>query len=69
MVKSLAEEIRGSAVGKNWTGTFVRRYKTQLKSAYLRNIDNLRFSAEYIPMFILFFQLVYYLMLLFLFFN
>lgn len=58
IVRSLAEEIRGAPVGKNWTSQFVHRHNTKLKSAYLRNIDNLRFSAEHIPMFILFFQLV-----------
>ena len=58
MVKSLAEEIRGTSVGKNWTGQFVRRYKDLLKSGYLRNLDDLRVTAEYAPMFKHFFQLV-----------
>ncbi|KAF4625745.1 hypothetical protein G7Y89_g12419 [Cudoniella acicularis] len=55
IVKNLAEEIRGASVGKNWVGQFVRRHGIRLKSLYLRNIDNLRVSAEYAPMFILFF--------------
>ena len=59
IVRNLAEEIRREPVGKNWTGQFVKRHKLRLKSAYLRNIDNVRFSAEYAPMFILFFQLVF----------
>jgi hypothetical protein len=59
IVRNLAEEIRGAPVGKNWTGQFVKRYKDRLKSAYLRNIDNLCVSAEYAPMFILFFILVF----------
>jgi len=55
IVRNLAEEIRREPVGKNWTGQFVKRHKLRLKSVYLRNIDNVRFSAEYAPMFILFF--------------
>jgi hypothetical protein len=65
IVRNLAEEIRGEYVGKNWTGQFVKRHKDRLKSAYLRNIDNIRFSAEYAPMFILFFTLVFVLFVLF----
>ncbi|KAF4627253.1 hypothetical protein G7Y89_g10904 [Cudoniella acicularis] len=55
IVKNLAEEIKGASVGKNWVGQFVKRHGIRLKSLYLRNIDNLRVSAEYAPMFILFF--------------
>jgi hypothetical protein len=40
IVKNLAEEIRGCAVGKNWTANFVARHKDVLKSVYLRTIDN-----------------------------
>jgi Tc5 transposase DNA-binding domain len=58
IVRNLAEEIRRQPVGKNWVGQFCKRHKLRLKSAYLRNIDNIRVSAEYAPMFILFFQLV-----------
>src|SRR5205814_9729214 len=47
IVRNLAEEIAGSSVGKNWTGTFIGRHKERLKSLYLRNIDNLRTKAEY----------------------
>ena len=54
IVRNLAEEIAGSSVGKNWTGTFIRRHKERLKSLYLRNIDNLRTKAEYAPLFQLF---------------
>lgn len=57
-VRNLAEEIRGEPVGKNWSGQFVQRYKDCLTSLYLRNIDNLRVSSEYAPMFTLFFTLV-----------
>jgi hypothetical protein len=65
IVRNLAKEIRGEPVGKNWTGQFVKRHNLRLKSAYLRNIDNIRVSAEYAPMFILFFQLVFVLFALF----
>jgi hypothetical protein len=58
IVRNLAEEIRGAKVGKNWTGQFIRRHRDRLRSLYLRNIDNLRVTAEYAPMFTLFFALV-----------
>jgi hypothetical protein len=58
IVRNLAEEIRGAPVGKNWTGQFIQRHKTELKSMYLRNIDNLRVAAEYAPAFELFFDTV-----------
>ena len=58
IVRNLVEEIRGEKVGKNWTGQFIRRHKNRLRSLYLRNIDNLRVTAEYAPMFTLFFALV-----------
>lgn len=58
IVKNLAEEIRGAEVGKNWVAHFCKRHQLRLKSAYLRNIENLRTSAEYAPMFVLFFTMV-----------
>jgi transposase len=58
IVKNLAEEMRGARVSKNWVGGFVKRHGIRLKSLYLRNIDNLRASAEYAPMFQLFFSVV-----------
>ena len=58
IVRNLAEEIRGDKVGKNWVGQFVKRHGIRLKSLYLRNIDNLRASAEYTLMFQLFFSVV-----------
>ena len=58
IVRNLAEEIINTSVGKNWTGQFVQRHKKQLKSLYLRNIDNLRTKAEYAPMFKHFYDLV-----------
>ena len=58
MVKNLAEEMILRPVGKNWTGQFVKRHQDRLESIYLRNIDNMRTQAEYLPMFKLFFDLV-----------
>jgi len=58
MVKNFAEEIIGRDVGKNWVGQFVKRHQSELKSLYLRNIDNLRAKGEYGPTYKLFFDLV-----------
>ena len=58
MVKNFAEEIIGRAVGKNWVGQFITRHQKELKSLYLRNIDNLRVKGEYTPAYQLFFDLV-----------
>jgi Tc5 transposase DNA-binding domain len=58
VVKNLAEEIRGCQVGKNWTGSFVQRHQKELKSLYLRCIDNLRVKGEYPPAYQLFYDLV-----------
>ncbi len=60
MVKNFAEEIIGREVGKNWVGQFCRRHQTELKSLYLRNIENLRVKSEYGPTYKLFFDLVEY---------
>jgi len=57
-VKNLAEENKGGSVGKNRVSTFLKHHNMKLKSLYLRNMENLRFSAEYAPMFKLFFALV-----------
>ena len=58
MVKNLAEEIAGCPIGKNWVGGFVKRHSDQLKSHYLRTIDNCRKKAEYVPRFQEFFDCV-----------
>jgi Tc5 transposase DNA-binding domain len=60
MVKNFAEEIIGRSVGKNWVGQFCRRHQNELKSLYLRNIDNLRIKGEYGPTYKLFYDLVEY---------
>jgi hypothetical protein len=59
MVQNLAKEMVGQPVGKNWTGQFIKRYKDQLQSIYLRNIDNMRTQAEYALIIQHFFDLVY----------
>ena len=58
IVKNLAEEIIGQEVNKNWTAHFVHRYRGQLKSLYLRNIDSLRAKSEYGPLYKHFFEMV-----------
>jgi hypothetical protein len=58
IVKNLAEEIRGRAVGKNWTASFVARHKHELKSLYLKSIDNKRVKGEYSPAYKHFYKLV-----------
>jgi len=63
MVQNIAEEMIGWAVGKNWTGQFVKRYKDRLQSVYLRNIDNMWTQSEYAPMIQHFFDLVYWFLL------
>jgi hypothetical protein len=65
IVRNLAEEIRGCPVGKNWTTSFVRRHKCELKSLYLKSIDNKRAKGEYSPVYELFYQLVQYYFALF----
>jgi len=46
IVKNLAEEIIKRPVGKNWVSSFVYRHKDELKSVYLRTMDNLRIKAD-----------------------
>src|SRR5438045_4722332 len=59
MVQNIAEEMIGRAVGKNWTGQFVKRYKDRLQRVYLRNIDNMTIQSDYLPIIQHFFDLVY----------
>ena len=54
----LAEEIRGCAVGKNWTASFVRRHNHKLKSLYLNCIDNKCAKGKFLPAYELFYKLV-----------
>ena len=49
MVRNLAEEMVQGSLGKNWTGQFVRRHQNILKSTYLRNMDQTRVKADYLP--------------------
>jgi hypothetical protein len=59
MVRNMAEEMIGDAVGKNWTGEFVKRHSDKIMSVYLRNIDRARQTAEYVPVFEQFYDLVW----------
>jgi hypothetical protein len=58
MVRNFAEEMIGRVVGKNWVSQFCQRHQSELKSLYLRNIENLRVKGEYSPTYKLFFDLV-----------
>jgi DDE superfamily endonuclease len=58
IVKNLTEEIIQDKLGKNWVGNFVCWKKDKLKSLYLRNIDNMRIKADYVPNFKLFYDQV-----------
>ena len=58
IVKNLVEEMRGSTVGKNWVGKFVKRCRNELKSIYLCRIDNKCIKSEYRPTYQLFYNLV-----------
>jgi Tc5 transposase-like DNA-binding protein len=51
IVKNLAEEIIGGTVGEHWVCEFVRRYRDQIRSLYLHNINNLQVKADYAPIF------------------
>jgi hypothetical protein len=58
MVKNFAEEMIGRDIGKNWVSQFCRQHQSELKSLYLRNIENQRIKGEYSPTYKLFFDLV-----------
>ncbi|TAQ86407.1 hypothetical protein B7494_g5258 [Chlorociboria aeruginascens] len=59
IVKNLAEEIRGRAVGKNWTAQFVHRHQDELKSLYLKGMDQKRIKSEFPKAYELFYQLLF----------
>jgi Tc5 transposase DNA-binding domain len=46
IVKNLAEEIAGVALGPNWVSRFCKRHQKQLLSVYLRTIDHKRKLAD-----------------------
>jgi hypothetical protein len=58
IVQNIAKEIAGRSIGKNWTSNFIKRHQRVLKSLYLRNIDNQRIKAEYLPLFKFFYDMV-----------
>jgi hypothetical protein len=45
-VASVTLEIRGCAVGKSWTASFVHWHKDELKSLYSKRIDIKRVKGE-----------------------
>jgi hypothetical protein len=46
IVKNLAQEIAGVALGKNWVSRFCERHQNELLSVYLRTIDHKRKLAD-----------------------
>lgn len=46
IVANMAEEIAGWQFGHNWVSRFCKRYKEDIKSLYLRPIDQKRVQAE-----------------------
>ena len=58
IIKNLAEEIGGVPVKKNWITQFVAKYKKELKSIYLKNIDFNHVKSEYLLTFKYFYILV-----------
>lgn len=64
IVKSLAEEIAGKKIGKNWVDGFVKRYPDRLLSKYLKVMDKNRATQEYAPVFEDFYKTVEYFFIL-----
>ncbi len=60
IIRNMAEELLEGSIGKNWTSDFIKRYQNQLKSVYLRNIDNHRIKSEYAPSYKQFYDLILY---------
>ena len=46
IVESLVVEIVGHSIGERWVERFCNRYKNELKSVYLRSIDQSRHVAD-----------------------
>ena len=46
IVESLVIEIVGHSIGERWVERFCNRYKNELKSVYLRSIDQSRHVAD-----------------------
>jgi hypothetical protein len=47
MVENLVMEMTGSHVGERWVERFRKRYGNELRSCYLRNIDQSRHIADH----------------------
>lgn len=59
IVKNIVEEMTGSPIGINWVSRFCARYKNEIKSLYLRNIDQNRRVADNSHFFHMFFEQVF----------
>ena len=57
-VRTIAESIRKEPVGKDWVSGFIQRYRDQLSSHFLGNIDIQRKKAEYPPIYQVFYNKV-----------
>ena len=51
IIRNLAEELLGEAVGKKWAAGFVQRHKDRIFSVYLRPLDKARVASEKAAMF------------------
>ena len=58
MMRNFAEEIVKNLVDKNWAENFVKRYRHELKSIYLRNMNSSRVKTEYASIFKQFYDLM-----------
>ena len=58
IVRNLAEQIAQRELGINWTARFLKRHSNRITSPYLRALDSKRASAESVPTFEHFYQLV-----------
>lgn len=57
-MKNLIKEIKEYTIKKNQTVLFVNRYKYELKSLYLKNLNNKRIKGEYPTIYKYFYKLV-----------
>jgi hypothetical protein len=58
IVKNVAEEVVGQAVGKNWVSWFVCWYKNQLHVGFLHTINSAHIRADNIDLYEQFFKQV-----------
>ena len=58
VVHNMAEEIIQDTLGKNWVEQFVKRYKEEITSVYLKNMDFYYIRSEYKLIFKHYYQIV-----------